>query len=162
MKIFSKKKHTPRDRLLQAEHDIELYDYVGLQVSILRRAHLREATSTCIIHTSGSVERDPILGRLLWHDTASTLRRHTDTFKRRIIVDTLLRRHRRHFITQVYINMVFINNLSRKHTVAASITSSTRIDTRPLTVLLQDAHDTDDGIDHVRRLRLIDTPSSLL
>lgn len=41
-----------------------------------------------------------------------------------------------------------------QHTAAASTTSSTRMDTCPLTVLLLDMHDTDDGIDRVRRLRL--------
>lgn len=54
------------------------------------------------------MESDAILRQLIRRDTASTLVAARDVFKRHIIVDTPLRRHRRHFIAKVFINVVFI------------------------------------------------------
>jgi hypothetical protein len=55
-------------------------------------------------------------------------------FKRRTTSRLLL--HHQYIITKVYINMVFINK-KQPHEDAATAISSTRMDTCPLTVLLQ-------------------------
>jgi hypothetical protein len=68
-----------------------------------------------------------------FNSKASTHVAARDAFKRRNT--SRLPLHRRHIITKVYINMVFINKKPGQH--AAPATSSTRMDTRALTVLLQ-------------------------
>lgn len=54
---------------------IKLYHYARLQANVLRRARLREAISTCIIHTPGRCGTRCNLHRLLQRDTASTFGR---------------------------------------------------------------------------------------
>ena len=93
---------------------IKLYDYAKLQANILRQARLREVISTCTTHThQAGVERDAIFidfSGATWHRHLVAAR---DALKRHIIVDTPSRRHRRHFIAKVFINMVFITITAR-------------------------------------------------
>lgn len=136
------------DSFIKPNIKIRLYNYTRLLANISR-----EAISTCIIHmpcrcgkrcnsSSTSSARHGI-------DTSSPWGRLQATHHCRHAAATPSPTLHRQGHLQCG-----LHQHHRQQTTAASTTSSIRMDTRPPTVLLQDAHDTNDDIDCVWLLRL--------